>query len=241
MKKDDLIKKLNYKFLDGIAHRGLHTETITENSIEAFKNALLQDVAIELDVHLSKDKELIVCHDANLKRTTGKEGIIEDLTLKEIKDNYLLLNKETVPTLKEVLNLVNEEVPLVIELKPDTKKKNYKELAYKVIEELKVIKDKKNIMIISFYPQCLFPIKKEGYARLLLVNSSDSYTYIFRNFFEGVDLDYTLFNKKKYQKSIKKRLTISWTIDNLEKYEFVSKYRDTVTYQYIDPKIIKRK
>ena len=89
MKKDDLIKKLNYKFLDGIAHRGLHTETITENSIEAFKNALLQDVAIELDVHLSKDKVLIVCHDANLKRTTGKEGIIERLVLKELDSQAL--------------------------------------------------------------------------------------------------------------------------------------------------------
>ena len=241
MRKEEIIKSINPLFLKGVAHRGYHNEQYTENGFGAFKNAIDNNFAFELDVHLTKDEKLIVSHDSSLKRTTGKEGIIEELTLEEIKSNYHLLDGSEVPTLEEVFEFTKESVPIVVELKPYTKTKNYKVLAFKVMDALKEIKDKRNIILISFYPQCLFPIKKEGYSRLLLVNSNDSYTYILRNFFEGVDLDYTLFNKKKYQKSIKKRLTISWTIDNLEKYEFASKYSDTVTYQYIDPKIIKRK
>ena len=135
MNKEKALKRINPSIFKGVCHRGLHNEKITENSIEAFKNALNHNLAIELDVHLSKDNNLIVMHDASLKRTTSKEGIIENLTLQEIKDNYRLLNGETVPTLQEVLSLVSEKVPLVIELKPY--KQNYKALANRLKEELK--------------------------------------------------------------------------------------------------------
>ena len=84
MKKDKVLSMINPLFFNGVAHRGLHTETITENSLSAFKNALEHNISLELDVHLSKDNELFVCHDASLKRTTGKEGIIEDLTSKNL-------------------------------------------------------------------------------------------------------------------------------------------------------------
>ena len=77
----------------GIAHRGLHDENKTENGLNAFKAALENGYAIELDIHLTKDNELLVCHDDNLKRTTGKEGIIEDLTLEEIRNGYRLLER----------------------------------------------------------------------------------------------------------------------------------------------------
>ena len=81
MKKVEVLKRINPKFLNGVAHRGYHNERFTENGLNAFKNALDNDLAIELDVHLTKDNELIVCHDPNLVRTTSKEGIIENLTL----------------------------------------------------------------------------------------------------------------------------------------------------------------
>ena len=92
MKKADVLKRINPLFLKGIAHRGLHNEKYTENGMLAFKNAIDNNVSFELDVHLTKDNDLIVCHDSELKRTTGKEGIIEDLTVKEIKDKYKLLD-----------------------------------------------------------------------------------------------------------------------------------------------------
>ena len=92
MNKKKVLSKINPLFLTGIAHRGLHNEKFTENGMKAFENAIKKGVPIELDVHLTSDNELVVCHDEDLKRTTGKEGIIEHLTLKEIKDNYRLLD-----------------------------------------------------------------------------------------------------------------------------------------------------
>ena len=52
MNKNKLISKINPLFLKGIAHRGLHNNKYTENGLNAFKNALDYNVAIELDVHL---------------------------------------------------------------------------------------------------------------------------------------------------------------------------------------------
>ena len=157
MRKQKALSKINPVFLNGIAHRGLHNEKFTENGLKAFQNAIDHGVAFEFDIHLTKDNELVVCHDENLKRTTGKEGIIEDLTLKEIKDNYKLLDGGEIPTLQEVFDLNKERVPMVIELK--VFRKNYKELAAKSIEMFKQIKDKKNALIISFDPRSLWPLK----------------------------------------------------------------------------------
>ena len=50
-----------------IAHRGVHTKDIPENSLSAFENALKNNYAIELDVQFTKDKEVVVFHDENLK------------------------------------------------------------------------------------------------------------------------------------------------------------------------------
>ena len=91
-------------FFGPIAHRGLHDKNITENSMTGFQKAIENGLPFEFDIHLTKDGELVVCHDDNLARTTGKEGIIEDLTLKEIKDNYRLLDGTSVPTLKEIMD-----------------------------------------------------------------------------------------------------------------------------------------
>lgn len=238
MKKEVAISKINPLFLKGIAHRGLHNENFTENGLKAFQNAIDHHVAIEFDVHLTKDNELIVCHDENLKRTTGKEGIIEDLTLKEIKENYRLLDCGEVPTLKEVFDLNHEQVPMVIELK--VFRKNYKALAKRCKEEFKFIKDKRNVLLISFDPRSLWPFKHDGFIRSLLVAKSDEYTWFFRRTVESVDLDYLLFSEKRVQRYIKKHFTNIWTIDDLEKLKKFAPLVDTVTYQYIDPKVVEK-
>jgi glycerophosphoryl diester phosphodiesterase len=140
MNKQQIKENLNPLFFHGIAHRGLHNKDYTENGLLAFSNALNHLLAIELDVHLTKDNQLIVCHDSELKRTTGKEGIIENLTVKQIKDNYELLDKEKVPTFQEVLSLIKEQIPIVVELK--VYQKNYTPLAKRLKEELKDVRSK---------------------------------------------------------------------------------------------------
>ena len=236
MKKQKAISKINPVFLKGIAHRGLHNEKFTENGLLAFENAINHGVAMEFDIHLTKDNELIVCHDEDLKRTTGKEGIIEDLTSKEIRENYRLLDGGVVPTLQEVIDLNQEKVPMVIEMK--VFRKNYKPLAAKTKEMLKQIKDKRNVLLISFDPRSLWPFKHEGFIRSLLVAKSDEYTWFFRRTVESVDLDLQLFEEKRVLRYIKKHFTNIWTIDNEEKLKKYAPLVDTVTYQFIDPKVV---
>lgn len=236
MKKEKAISKINPVFLKGIAHRGLHNEEFTENGMKAFQNAIDHGVAFEFDIHLTKDNELVVCHDENLIRTTGKDGIIEDLTLKEIKENYHLLDGGEIPTLQEVLDLNKEKVPMVIEMK--VFRKNYKPLAAKTKEMLKQIKDKRNVLLISFDPRSLWPFKHEGFIRSLLVAKSDEYTWFFRRTVESVDLDLLLFEEKRVLRYIKKHFTNIWTIDSEEKLKKYAPLVDTVTYQFIDPKVV---
>lgn len=239
MKKSKVLAKLNPKFLDGIAHRGLWNDKYTENGINAFKNAIDHDVAFEFDIHLTKDNQLVVCHDENLKRTTGKNGIIEHLTLKEIKDNYRLLDGGDIPTLQEVFDLNNEQVPVVIELK--VYKKNYKPLAKKAMEMFAQIKDKRNAMIISFDPRSLWPLRKSGFIRSLLVAKSDEYTWKFRHTVESVDVDKQMFTQKRVQKYHKHYFVNCWTIESNEDIETVLPYVDTMTFQHLDVALIKEK
>ena len=239
MNKKKFLSLIDPRFLKGIAHRGLHNEKYTENGMKAFQNAIDHDLAFEYDIHLTKDNQLVVCHDEDLKRTTGKEGIIEDLTLQEIKDNCHLLDGGEVPTFQEVLDLNNEKVPMVIELK--VFRKNYKPLAKAAREALKQIKDKSKIMIISFDPRSLWPMKKAGFVRSLLVAKSDEYTWPFRHTVESVDLEKVFFSEKRVQKYFKNHFTNAWTIESEEQLDQILPYVDTVTFQYMYPELIKNK
>lgn len=234
MKKEEIKKSLDPRFFYGICHRGYHNSVDIENGLRAFKNAIKNDMAIELDVHLTKDNKLVVIHDSSLLRVTGKEGIVEDLTLEELKNNYLLKDDEQIPSLQEVLSLINERVPLVIELK--VYKRNYKALANKLKEELKNIKDKSKYMLISFDPRALLPFKKFGIVRQLLVahDNKHEYVYHFRNFFEGVDLEYTFLNMKKVRRYYKKHIINIWTVEDKGIVTSSLPYVDTITFQHID-------
>ena len=100
-----------------IAHRGLWNERIIENSLPAYQNAINHGYPIEIDIYQSADGELFSFHDKTLKRMTGADGFIFEKTSKELKELRLSNSTETIPTLKEVLSLVDGKVPLLIEFK----------------------------------------------------------------------------------------------------------------------------
>lgn len=106
-----------------IAHRGAAGEA-PENTLGAFALGLEQGcTGIELDVHLSKDGEIIVCHDATLDRTTDLKGEIRKMTVEELKraDAGSWYNEkfagERIPLLEEVLDLVPPDVQINVEVK----------------------------------------------------------------------------------------------------------------------------
>jgi len=99
-----------------IGHRGAMGH-IAENTIPSIKKAMELGVdGIEIDVFKCKTGELVVFHDEKLERLTNSSGLIESLDLDSIK-NIIVLDKYRIPTLEEVLELIDGQVKLNIELK----------------------------------------------------------------------------------------------------------------------------
>lgn len=107
----DWLKRCNF------AHRGLHDDALPENSLPAFEKAAGEGYAIELDVRMTLDRKLVVFHDAHLRRMTGAPGRVGRKTLASLKRLRLLGSGERIPTLREVLELVDGRVPILFELK----------------------------------------------------------------------------------------------------------------------------
>ncbi|MCB0637559.1 MAG: hypothetical protein KDC54_13110 [Lewinella sp.] len=105
-----------------IAHRGYHDNklSVPENSLAAFTAAIDAGYAIELDVQLIKDGTVIVFHDQGLERACGRPGQVSNLSREQLRVMRLFQSTETIPTLTEVLALVDGRVPLLIELKNAT-------------------------------------------------------------------------------------------------------------------------
>ena len=93
-----------------IGHRGAKGY-VAENTLASFQKAIdLKVDGIELDVHLSSDGEIMVIHDETIDRTTSGKGFVKDFTSVELK-------QFGIPTLTEVLDLLNNNFFVNVELK----------------------------------------------------------------------------------------------------------------------------
>jgi len=102
-----------------IAHRGQWTDSgeRPENSLTAFAEAVENGYAVELDVQWSLDGEIMVFHDASLERMTGVVRPLADMPSFELRRLSLLGGDQRIPTLSEVLALVDGRVPVFVEIK----------------------------------------------------------------------------------------------------------------------------
>lgn len=99
-----------------IAHRG-YSDKYPENTLTAFKAALDHGSdAIELDVHMTSDGQLVVHHDYYLGNPDNGEGLIFTKDLAYIK-GLTIGETETIPTLEEVFELVGDKMQYELELK----------------------------------------------------------------------------------------------------------------------------
>lgn len=130
--KSDLFKRFEQYFY---AHRGLwnDTEGVPENSLSAFRKAVEHGYGIELDVQMTSDGKLVVFHDSNLERMCGVSRVLTECTYEELQTYNLKNTNEKIPTLNEVLDVVNRQVPLIIEVKADG---NYMEATKKLAERM---------------------------------------------------------------------------------------------------------
>lgn len=138
------------------AHRGLHGSGVPENGMEAFRRAKDAGYGIELDVHLLSDGNLAVVHDSALKRTTGADGVVEDLTTQQLREYKLEGTEETIPEFRQVLELFDGCAPLIVELK--CVRNNYAVLCKTVCEMLDGYKGA--YCLESFDPRCIFWLRK---------------------------------------------------------------------------------
>lgn len=145
-------------------HRGA-AGLAPENTLASIQLAIELGVdRIEIDVQQTKDNKIIVIHDRTLRRTTTGHGFIKNLTYDEIlqfsagyKFNKFYIN-EKVPTLEQVIDLIDGKVELLIETK-------YSYMYYPNIERhiINIIKNKNArdwCKVISFNDRALFRINK---------------------------------------------------------------------------------
>jgi glycerophosphoryl diester phosphodiesterase len=134
-----------------VGHRGARAYE-PENTLRSFKKALELGVdAVELDVRKTKDNALIVMHDADVKRTTNGEGLVNDLTLKEIK-KLSTEKDEKVPTLEEVLSFLDKKVRVFIELK----EAGIEDQVLEIIRKQGLLK---NVVVVSFLEDALKKVR----------------------------------------------------------------------------------
>ena len=99
-----------------IGHRGAKGY-VAENTYESISKAIELGVdGIEIDVFKCASGELVLFHDKDLKELTGESGLIENLTIKEL-EQFLVLGKYKIPTLKDVLTRIEKPLFVNIELK----------------------------------------------------------------------------------------------------------------------------
>lgn len=142
------------------AHRGL-SEIYPENTILSFDKAMTAGAeAVEFDVHKTKDGELVVIHDEDIKRTFNGSGLIKDFTFAELK-NFKCKNPEfensklcKLPTLNEVLEILKSgNLFINIELKTDLI--HYNNIEADVLATIKKYNLQNKVLISSFNPQSL--------------------------------------------------------------------------------------
>ena len=157
------------------AHRGFHDKPVVpENSLAAFRRAVERGFGAELDIHLTKDGQLVVFHDSDLKRCTGAEGILEEKTLAELRQLRLEGTDELIPLFDEVLELFEatkgsisraagsdrelppHTLPLIIELK--TRAGNHEALAEAACKRLDSYKG--TFCVESFDPRAIQAVRK---------------------------------------------------------------------------------
>lgn len=227
------------------AHRGLWNKECPENSLSAFKNAIQNGYAIELDVNPIEDGTPVVFHDSKMSRMTGTDGYIQNLTKEELETITLLDSDEKIPTLEEVLKLVNGKTPLLIEIKNQEK---VGEFERRVLDLLKNYKGEYAIQ--SFNPYTLkwfyehapkiwrgqlasyFKGEKLSLVKKLVLRRLGMKKYTHQNF-----VSYDLKNlPNKFTKKLDEPL-LAWTIKKQEDYIKAIQYSDNVIFEGFEPKI----
>ncbi len=157
------------------AHRGLHDldRGIVENTLPAFEAARDAGFGMELDIQFSRDMQVVVFHDDDLLRMAGDARKVRDVPLSELQALPLAGQSDAhIPTLEQVLEAVDGQVPLLIELKSGNRNRRLCEVLIQHMEGYRG-----EFLVESFNPLIVFWFRRHApqIARGQLVDSLPSY------------------------------------------------------------------
>lgn len=246
-------KKTKWQHLTGwdYAHRGLYDNEhgIPENSIAAFRRAVDKGYGIELDVHLTADNQLVVFHDDTLTRMCGMNKKISSFLYSDLMQLRLLGTEEGIPLFKDVLELIDGKVPLIIELKVDGSNQN---LLCPLVWQL-LSRYKGDYCIESFHPfvlqwfkrhepqvvrgqlSCNF-FKENPHCDVVLFLMSNLMTNFFTHpdfiAYKYLDLDNpaVIYNRKLFH-----IMTVVWTIPGKPTYDRFKNKVDAMIFEGFEP------
>lgn len=246
-------RDISWLFERPIAHRGMRFDDIPENSMTSFKEAVDAGLVIELDVQCLRDGTVVVFHDFDTLRVTGKAGMVMSHTQKSIKKLRLKGSDEQIPTLKEVLELVGGKVGLLIELKVMM---SYKKLCKALLATLEGYKGKVALQGFSQRAMCYiaensdYPVGVIGmdYRKTGLIGF---YGYWLNRvvYFDRIKPDFLNYNYMHIPSPTTKRFAaqgvpiIGWTIRNQKQFEQAKgRCRNVIVEtKYLDKAVLSKK
>ena len=218
-------QKTDLKKVKIIAHRGASFHA-PENTIASAKLGWQQKAdAVEIDIHLSVDKKIMVMHDAGTKRTTGKDYKIATTTSDTLRKldagswKAAEFKGEKVPFLSEILELIPKKQKLVIEIKSN------KELVPLLKDQIEKSGKKKQCIIISFDFDALVDVKNVMPDIPAYYLSSKVTPQIFEelltrlreNKIDGLNLNFTTISPEVAALCKKNNIPLlAWTVDDPE-------------------------
>lgn len=239
------VRNLDWILNGCFAHRGLHNIEFPENSMPAFINAVKKGYDVELDIRITKDNKLVVCHDSNLNRLTGCDMFVEESTLNEVLTCNLLNTDEKIPLLNDVLNNLSKNTKLLIELKSSRRNKAL------VKTFLELIKNFSNDYAIhSFDPRLVNLVKKtdssvirgqiskkyNGFSRRVLTKMR--FNFWTKPDFINYKID-DLPNRQLDRLKRKGMIILSYTARSEEQLAFVKSHYDNAVFEGFEPVINK--
>ncbi len=238
-------KTLNFLIDKYIAHRGFHNAENPENTLGAFQRAIDNNYAIELDVQLLKDGTVVVVHDNKLSRLCGEDKYVSNCDYEEIKNLKVLNSSFTIPTFKEVLDLVDGKTPLLIEIKNTLK---VGELESKTFELLKNYNGEYAIQSFNPYSLAWFKDNAPNVLRGQLSSffKGENLSFIKKLLLKKLKLNkisnpnFISYNAENLPNKYCKRCklpVLAWTVRSQEQYLDVIKYCDNIIFENFVPVI----
>lgn len=211
-----------------ISHRGkINISKNSENNLEAINNFMDSNIEmIEIDIQLTKDKNIILYHDKNIKINNYCCGLFKNTKNIIDLDKETLIEQELI-YLKDALDLIKGEREIYLDIKnenlQDNEYKLFFEILLKLLDEyiLKYKCERSTIYLASFYEKYASFISNipVEYKKGIILNKENldflKNNYSVKNFpFDFISIDYDLLDNEIIKNYFNKAIIFCWTVND---------------------------